>query len=458
MADKLYLRVPLVPPGWGHGRPWGGILSRMLSYFPDDPGTACNPPMAGAADEKLRRNYCFWDRYLRQQASIASAVAGQELAVDGVVTGGSRNRQKVVAFVGVPMDIGVGYRHGSRFGPRAVREVSSQFGSGVETGFDLRDTDQVIVDLGDIEIHSYVLDSDLFRDDVLKEVRHSYIANGEIPPAWIGNIQRIENTMKWILGVPVQPAVFEADDPGSVVLLPEQSSIPLGNIFPVLIGGDHSITYPSVKAVRAAFSRRPGDFAILYFDAHPDYLKRRSGLKTTHASQARRVSDEIGPRNVLMVGIRYIEKEELEGITQDGVKFWTMQSLQHLAPDTLAEQICDYLNQQNVEHLYISVDIDVLDASVVPGTGGPEPGGMQTRWLVDALHELGARLQRDGRISVEALDVVETAPDWDIGQVTALAAVKVILEGIGCLYPAIHEEQAGLQRDDGVELEPWMRL
>lgn len=67
----------------------------------------------------------------------------------------------VIPIIGIPMDIGVGYRHGARFGPRAMREVSSQFGSGVEGGFDLSQANKKIIDLGDIDIHPYLLSGKL---------------------------------------------------------------------------------------------------------------------------------------------------------------------------------------------------------------------------------------------------------------------------------------------------------
>jgi len=84
--------------------------------------------------------------------------------------------------------------------------------------------------------------------------------------------------------------------------------------------------------------------------------------------------------------------------------------------------------------MYVSIDIDVLDASIAPGTGVPEPGGMNTRYLIDIIQNLGNFIEKEHNMDLVALDLVEVAPDWDIGNITALAAVKIIFETLGAYF------------------------
>ena len=411
-SEQRHLRVPLVPVNWGHGRPWGGAQSHLLTFFPEDEYSLVMPRRQ---EEKYFLSHRFWKKFLEEKAGIL------------------RKKDKitppaVIPIIGIPMDIGVGYRHGARFGPRAMREVSSQFGSWVEGGFDLSQVNKKIIDLGDIDIHPYLLSGKLFDPKTLREVRESYRNDGEVPPLGWGNLERIQSTLEWILGEPLIP------DEEGCTLIPEILPDWKGNVFPVLLGGDHSLTLPCIRAVKKIYGR--DNLGILYFDAHPDYLNSRNGLKETHASQARRVAEEIGTGNVFQVGLRYIEREEWEGIHKDKVHFWKMDELTNLHADVFSETLFQEIKKQKIKKMYISIDIDVLDASAAPGTGVPEPGGMSTRYLIDIIQHLGDFIAKEQNMDLVALDLVEVAPDWDIGNVTALAAVKILFETLGAYFIA----------------------
>ena len=75
-----------------------------------------------------------------------------------------------------------------------------------------------------------------------------------------------------------------------------------------------------------------------------------------------------------------------------------------------------------------------MDASIAPGTGVPEPGGMTTRYLIDIIQNLGDFIEKQSDLKLVGLDLVEVAPDWDIGNITALAAVKIIFETLGANF------------------------
>lgn len=435
-CEQNHLRVPLVPVNWGHGRPWGGALAHLLNFFPEDEFSLAIPKDQEVGTKEEQKGYDpkkiyfvqgkryflrhrFWKNFLKQRAEILKKKYE------------SIKMPSVIAIIGVPMDIGVGYRHGTRFGPSAIRKVSAQFGSGVEGGFDISEVDKKIVDLGDIEIHPYLLSGEIFTDDILYEVRQSYRDDGNVPPLGLGNIERIRYTLDWILGKKPEPDKTKNDDMEYVVIPDDDPALWKGNVFPVILGGDHSITLPCVQAVTDVYGKE--DLGVIYFDAHPDYLEKRSGLKITHASQARRVAEVIKPENIFHVGSSYIDRDELEGFKEDGINFWPMGHLANKRADDFSKELCNALKERNIKHIYISFDIDVLDAGLVPGTGVPAPGGMETRYLVDIIQNLGDFIEKSG-MKLIAFDLVEVAPDWDVGNVTALAAVKIILEALGAYF------------------------
>lgn len=407
---QKHLRVPLVPINWGHSRPWGGAQFPLLTFFPEDEYSLAIP---NSLEEKYFLSHRFWKKFLEEKAGILRKK-------DKI------NPPSVIAIIGIPMDIGVGYRHGARFGPRAMRDVSSQFGSGVEGGFDLTQVNKKIIDLGDVDIHPYLLSGKLFESKTLREVRESYRKDGEVPPLGWGNLERIQSVLEWVMGEPLN-----TDEEGYTVI-PDLMPDWKGNVFPVILGGDHSLTLPGIRAVKKIYGKE--GLGIIYFDAHPDYLNSRSGLKETHASQAQRVAEEIGPENLFQVGLRYLEPEEFEGINKDKVHFWKMEELTNLHADVFSEMLFREIKNQKIKKMYISIDIDVLDASIAPGTGVPEPGGMSTRYLIDIIQNLGNFIAKEHNMDLVALDLVEVAPDWDIGNITALAAVKIIFETLGAYF------------------------
>lgn len=422
-GQRKYLRVPLVPINWGHGRPWGGAQSHLLTFFPDDEGSATVPK---TSRERYSLQARFWNRFLTER--VAATLRRDSSDDKTKYSSPDDKTPSVIAILGVPMDIGVGYRHGARFGPRAIREASAQFGSGVEGGFDVSQVGKKIVDIGDVDIHPYLLSEKIFNAETLAAVRENYILEGEVPPLGKGNLERIQSAMEWVLG-----EKQEVDDQ-EYSLIPSERPTWKGNVFPVILGGDHTVTLPCVRAVKRVYGVE--GLGVVYFDAHPDYLQNRSGLTETHASQARRVAKEIGPHNVFQVGIRYVELAEHKNLRNDGVHCWTMQKLANMNPDDFSRNLFEVVKTQGVKNIYLSIDIDVLDAGIVPGTGVPEPGGMMTRYLIDIIQNLGDLIEKEKNMRLVALDLVEVAPDWDIGNVTGLAAVKLIFETLGAYFIA----------------------
>lgn len=172
----------------------------------------------------------------------------------------------------------------------------------------------------------------------------------------------------------------------------------------ILLGGDHSITYPVVKAFAAKFP----DLDILHFDAHPDLYDQLGGNRFSHACPFARVMEEKLARRLVQVGIRTMNRHQREQAQRFGAEVLEMKDLEHWPA----------LNFQRP--VYLSFDIDVLDPAFVPGISHWEPGGLSVREVVNLLHSLRARLV--------GADVVEYNPVRDQSGRTAMVCAKLVKE------------------------------
>jgi len=163
------------------------------------------------------------------------------------------------------------------------------------------------------------------------------------------------------------------------------------NKVPVMLGGEHSISTGSVRALRKKYPR----LSVLHLDAHADMRDRYQGSPYSHACVARRLL-EICP--VVHVGIRSMSREEALFIEKKGVKIFPPDDVQGAAG--WEKKICENLT----EDVYISVDLDVFDSSLMPATGTPEPGGLQWRDVTSLLGEVA------GTCRIRGFDIVELSP------------------------------------------------
>jgi agmatinase len=196
-------------------------------------------------------------------------------------------------------------------------------------------------------------------------------------------------------------------------------------IVPVIVGGDHSITWPAATAVAEA--RGWGNVGIVHFDAHADTADIIDGNLGSHGTPMRRLieSGAVLGRNFVQVGLRgYWPPEDVfDWMQSQGMRWHLMQEIwdrgmQAVIEDAVAEAL------DGAEHLYVSVDIDVLDPAFAPGTGTPEPGGMAPADLLRTVR----RLATDANLV--ALDVVEVSPPYDVSDNTVNNAHRVVLEAL----------------------------
>ncbi|MDH4272114.1 MAG: arginase family protein, partial [Candidatus Aminicenantes bacterium] len=178
---------------------------------------------------------------------------------------------------------------------------------------------------------------------------------------------------------------------------------------PIILGGDHSITYPVLKAVARA--HRAVD--ILHFDAHPDLYEDLYGDRLSHACPFARIMEEGLAKTLVQVGVRAATADQRATARRHGVRMVEMKDFQ------------EGLMLEFKNPLYISFDLDSLDPAFAPGVSHQEAGGLTTRQAVDIIHRLKAR--------IIGLDVVELNPKRDLSGITASAAVKIVKEVAGMM-------------------------
>lgn len=182
------------------------------------------------------------------------------------------------------------------------------------------------------------------------------------------------------------------------------------NIPTLTLGGDHSITYPIVKALHQHHS---SPFELLLFDAHTDLYDEFEGDRYSHACPFARIMEEGLVSRLVQVGIRTVSKHQQEQAERFGVEIITMRDLDRLSKLAFAAP------------LYISVDLDGFDPAYAPGVSHHEPGGLVPRDVINFLHHL--------TVPIVGADIVELNPTRDHADMTAALAAKMLKELVGIM-------------------------
>lgn len=172
----------------------------------------------------------------------------------------------------------------------------------------------------------------------------------------------------------------------------------------ITLGGDHSISYPVLRAFNAYHK----DLTVIHFDAHPDLYDELLGNRWSHASPFARVMEEKLAKRLIQVGIRTLTGHQYAQAKKFGVEIISMSNLEK------------FFDLEISGPVYVSIDLDVLDPAFVPGVSHYEPGGMTVRELIRCLHEIDAPLV--------GADVVEFNPQRDFQGQTAMVGAKLIKE------------------------------
>ncbi|HJQ76802.1 MAG TPA: agmatinase [Acidimicrobiia bacterium] len=279
-----------------------------------------------------------------------------------------------VVILGAPFDWGTTYRPGARFGPAAIRNADYGAMDGyrphLPTGLDPFEV-LGVVDIGDV-----------------------YVQPGHLDVS----IQTIADV------------VTEVARAGKV---------------PIVLGGDHTITWPDALGVARAHGF--GQIALIHFDAHADTGFNQNGGLAGHGTPMRRLieSGAVPGHRFVQIGLRgyWPEPEVMEWMRENKMRSFLMNEIVDRGLDAVVDEAVDYSLSGGAKGVFISVDIDVVDPGLAPGTGTPEPGGLNSREILDTVR----RLSRD--LVVLGADIVEVSPPYDgPGEQTAYLANRVVLE------------------------------
>ncbi len=273
-----------------------------------------------------------------------------------------------VAIVGAPTDDLVSDRPGTRFGPRAIRAASCPPGPHLEAKVDAF-SELKVVDFGDAP----VLPSDPARTH-----------------------EAIQATVAQVLAA---------------------------GALPVILGGDHSIAEPDIRACSLAHG---GPVGLIHFDTHTDTGTEVFGVEVSHGTPMYRLVDAgyVDPRRYVQIGLRgyWPGDEEFGWQAEQGITALFMHDVRDRGIRAVVEEAVAKVGAGPV---FLSVDVDVLDPAYAPGTGTPEPGGMTSADLLWACRAIGEAVELCG------MDVVEVIPTAvGSADITALVADRIVREAL----------------------------
>jgi agmatinase len=237
--------------------------------------------------------------------------------------------------------------------------------------------------------------------------------------------------------------LFSGDAARSVELLEVAvRAVAESGAIPVILGGDHTVTWPDVTGVAHAVGW--GRVSVLHFDAHADTGDVEFGSLIGHGQPMRRLIESGAARGdrFLQLGLRgyWPPPEVLAWMAAQGMRSYEMTEIGVRGLDAcLTEAFA--IATDDCDGVFLSVDIDVVDPGHAPGTGTPEPGGLTARQLLDAVRRICLELP------VVGIDVVEVSPPYDHADITAALANRVVLEALSAIARRRQDAEKGTSWD-----------
>lgn len=275
------------------------------------------------------------------------------------------------AIMGVPFDGGTTYRPGTRFGPQGMRRISALYTPyNYELGVDLREQ-MTLCDAGDV----FTIPANIEKtfDQVTKAMSHVFSSGA----------------------------------------------------MPIILGGDHSIGYPTVRGIAECTTKKIG---IIHFDRHADIQEKDldERMHTTPWFHATNMPN-VPAANLVQIGIGgwQVPREAVKEIRKRDTNILTMRDVEEMGIDKVAEVALEWA-WKDADAVYLSFDVDCVDCGFVPGTGWPEPGGFLPREALSLV----------GKVAAEGLcgmEVVEVSPPYDTSDITSLFGTRVIVDVLGTL-------------------------
>jgi agmatinase len=279
------------------------------------------------------------------------------------------------AIIGAPFDGGTSHRPGCRFGPQAIRVTDYLPHDGMRPSLALGVDalkDLSVVDLGDVEMPS-------------------------------------------------------GDTEKSLRLLEERvSAVAAAGVVPIILGGDHTIALPDVTGVARHVGW--GRVSVIHFDAHADTGDTQMGSLYGHGTPMRRLIESGACRGerFLQIGLRgyWPEPATLDWMAEQGMRSFEMTEIVSRGLDEVIDEAIA-IATSDCDAVFLSIDVDVVDPGSAPGTGTPEPGGLTSRQLLDAVRRIAMET------TVAGVDVVEVSPPYDHAEITAYLGNRIVLEALG---------------------------
>jgi agmatinase len=282
-----------------------------------------------------------------------------------------------VIILGAPIDSGTSHRSGAKFGPQAIRGGDYLPHDGERPHLALRTDglkDLKVVDAGDLLMPGGDLVASL---EVLAQATEKISRAGKIP---------------------------------------------------LILGGDHSIASADVAGI--ARHRGLGKISMVHFDAHADTAEDQWGALVGHGTPMRRLIDGgfVRGDRFLQLGLRgyWPDNKTLAWMRDQGMRSYEMTEIHHRGLNKVLDESFATLTNE-CDGVFLSVDIDVVDPGMAPGTGTPEPGGMTSRELLEAVRRICLELP------IVGIDIVEVAPAFDTADITAMLANRVVLEALSAI-------------------------
>jgi len=279
-----------------------------------------------------------------------------------------------VVILGAPIDSGTSYRSGAKFGPQAIRGADYLPHDGERPHLNL-------------------------RVDGLKEL----------------NVRDAGDLLMPGGDLVASLAVLES----------ATEKLSRAGVIPIILGGDHSVASADVAGI--ARHRGMGKISMIHFDAHADTGDTQFGALVGHGTPMRRLIESGAVRGdrFLQLGLRgyWPEPATLDWMRDQGMKSYEMTEIHHRGMKDVLDESFDRL-LDGCDGVFLSIDIDVVDPGMAPGTGTPEPGGMTSRELLEAVRRICVELP------IVGIDIVEVSPPYDSADITALLANRVVLEAI----------------------------
>src|SRR5699024_1676147 len=195
-----------------------------------------------------------------------------------------------------------------------------------------------------------------------------------------------------------------------------------GGALPVLVGGDHVVTIASTKALNELDSKK--NYGFIIFDSHLDTAEDVGGVPWNHCCPVPRTMelDCFDPKKAVIIGPGgpMNPKAELDYVKEQGISLYTMRDIYKKGIHEVVEEAMKIASDET-DGVYISFDMDALEASQTPGTCAPTPGGILVREMIQAIDKLG-------ELNVVGFDVVEIAPPYDHADITAITAIRFIAD------------------------------